>query len=189
MDTSRLPPGQTLTEKWPVLHYGGIPTIDIGKWLFMVEGEVEAPSRWTWDEFMALPRKSVRADIHCVTAWSRYENVFEGVPASEVVARAHPRAGAVFVMVHSYGGYTTNLRLDDLAQDEVLFAFTHDGRPLAPEHGGPCRLVVPRLYFWKSAKWVRGLEFMREERPGFWEQNGYHIRGDPWKEERYSDPW
>jgi DMSO/TMAO reductase YedYZ molybdopterin-dependent catalytic subunit len=189
METPRLPPGQTLTQKWPVLYYGGIPRIDPAKWTFAVEGEVESPVRWTWDEWTALPRKSVRCDVHCVTAWSRFDNVFEGVPASEVIGRARPRAGAAFAMVHSYGDYTTNLRLDDLMQDDVLFAFTHDGRPLTPEHGGPCRLVVPRLYFWKSAKWVRGLEFMRDERPGFWEQNGYHIRGDPWKEQRYSDPW
>jgi DMSO/TMAO reductase YedYZ molybdopterin-dependent catalytic subunit len=111
------------------------------------------------------------------------------VAAAEIAGRVRPRAGARFVTVHSYGGYTTNLRLEDLAAEDVLFALSHDGRPLSPDHGGPCRLVVPRLYFWKSAKWVRGLEFTYDEQPGFWEQNGYHIRGDPWKEERYSDPW
>jgi len=189
MSVPRLPPGQTLTQKWPVLNYGATPRIDLTTWTFTVDGEVETPCRWTWQEFQTLPRTTARCDIHCVTAWSRFDNVFEGVAAAEVLGRAHPRPGARFVMVHSYGGYTTNLRLDDLNQPDVLFAFAHDGRPLAPEHGGPCRLVVPRLYFWKSAKWVRGLEFLRDERPGFWEENGYHIRGDPWKEERYSDPW
>ena len=189
MDTPRLPPGQSVTQKWPVLHYGGIPRIDLATWVFTVEGDVETPRRWTWEEFGTLPRTRVPCDIHCVTAWSRYDNVFEGVSVREVLDRARPRPGASFVMVHSYGGYTTNLRLDDLARDDNVFAFTHDGRPLAAEHGGPCRLVVPHLYFWKSAKWVRGLELLREERPGFWEQNGYNIRGDPWKEERYSDPW
>jgi DMSO/TMAO reductase YedYZ molybdopterin-dependent catalytic subunit len=189
MSVPRLPPGQTVTQKWPVLNYGATPRVDLAAWVFTVDGEVETPCRWTWQEFQALPRTTVRCDIHCVTAWSRFDNMFEGVAAAEVVGRAHPRPGAGFAMAHSYGGYTTNLRLDDLTQPDVLFAFAHDGRPLTPEHGGPCRLVVPRLYFWKSAKWVRGLEFTREERPGFWEQNGYHIRGDPWKEERYSDPW
>ncbi len=189
MNPSRLPAGQALTEKWPVLHYGGIPRVDPPAWTFTVEGEVETPCRWTWDEFAALPRTSVRCDIHCVTAWSRYDNVFEGVPASEAVGRARPRAGVAFVMAHSCGDYTTNLRPDDLMRDDVVFAFMHDGRPIPPDHGAPCRLVVPRLYFWKSAKWMRGLELLRDERPGFWEQNGYHIRGDPWKEERYSDPW
>jgi DMSO/TMAO reductase YedYZ molybdopterin-dependent catalytic subunit len=189
MSVPRLPPGQTLTQKWPVLSYGAVPRIDLATWTFTVDGEVDMPCRWTWDEFQALPRIRVRCDIHCVTAWSRYDNLFEGVAAGEVIRRAGPRAGAAFVMVHSYGGYTTNVRLEDLMQADVLLAFTHDGRPLAPDHGGPCRLVVPRLYFWKSAKWVRGLELLRGEQPGFWEQNGYHIRGDPWKEERYSDPW
>jgi DMSO/TMAO reductase YedYZ molybdopterin-dependent catalytic subunit len=189
MDVSRLPPGQTRTETWPVLNYGAIPRVDLAAWTLSIEGEVETPCRWTWDEFTALPRKTVRCDIHCVTAWSRFDNAFEGPAAADLFARARPRARAGFTMVHSYGGYTTNLRLDDLLTDDVVFAITHDGRPLTPEHGWPCRLVVPRLYFWKSAKWVRSVELLRDERPGFWEQNGYHIRGDPWKEERYSDPW
>ena len=188
-DDVKLPPGQYRTEKWPVLHYGGIPRIDLGTWVFAVTGEVEEPRTWSWEEFQRLPRTVVRCDIHCVTAWSRFDNTFEGVAAREVMRDVRPRPGAEFLMVHAYGGYTTNLRLADFLGDDVLFAFLHDGTPLAPEHGGPCRLVLPRLYFWKSAKWVRGIELAREERPGFWEQNGYHIRGDPWKEERYSDPW
>ncbi len=186
---TQLPPGQSRTEKWPVLHYGGIPRVDLAAWEFTVTGEVVTPQRWTWEEFTRLPRTVVRCDIHCVTAWSRFGNTFEGVAAREVLRRVQAKPGAEFVMVHAYGGYTTNLPFAALLDDDVVFAFTHDGKPLMPEHGGPCRLVVPKLYFWKSAKWVRGIELLREERPGFWEQNGYHIHGDPWKEERYSDPW
>jgi DMSO/TMAO reductase YedYZ molybdopterin-dependent catalytic subunit len=185
----RLPPGQTRTDKWPVLHYSSIPKIDLATWTFEITGEVETPRRWTWDEFARLPRHTVRCDIHCVTAWSRFDNTFEGVACREVLRHVVVRPGAAFVMARAYGGYATNLPLDALLDDDALFAFTHDGRPLTPEHGGPCRLVVPKLYFWKSAKWVRGIEVMRENRPGFWEQNGYHLHGDPWKEERYSDPW
>ena len=184
-----LPPGQTRTEKWPVLHYGAIPRIDPATWEFTVTGEVEAPVRCSWAEFTALPRTTVRCDIHCVTQWSRFDNSFEGVACREVLRRAAPRPGAAFVMVHSYGGYTTNLELDALLDDDTLFAFSHDGRPLTPEHGGPCRLVVPKRYFWKSAKWVHGLELMKQNQPGFWEQNGYNMHADPWKEERFSDPW
>jgi DMSO/TMAO reductase YedYZ molybdopterin-dependent catalytic subunit len=186
---AQLPPGQYRTEKWPVLHYGAVPRIDMPTWEFAVTGEVEEPRRWTWEEFTHLPRTTVRCDIHCVTAWSRFGNTFEGVAATEVLRHVQRLPQAAFVMVHSYGGYMTNLPLAALLDDDVLFAFTHDGVPLAPEHGGPCRLVVPKLYFWKSAKWVRGIELMREDKAGFWEQNGYNMRGDPWKEERYSDPW
>jgi len=190
-DTTRaqLPPGQYRTEKWPVLHYGGIPRIDLGTWEFTVTGQVDAPRRWTWEEFTGLPRTVVRCDIHCVTAWSRLGNTFEGVAFAEIMQRIRPLLDAAFVMVHSYGGYATNLPLASLLDDDVLFAFSHDGKPLTPEHGWPCRLVVPKLYFWKSAKWVRGIEVMHEDRPGFWEQNGYHMHGDPWTEERYSTPW
>jgi DMSO/TMAO reductase YedYZ molybdopterin-dependent catalytic subunit len=186
---AKLPPGQSRTEKWPVLHYGGIPRIDLATWEFAVTGEVEEPRRWTWEEFTRLPRTTVRCDIHCVTAWSRFENTFEGVAAVEVFRHVQRLPHAAFVMAHSYGGYMTNLPLAALLDDDALFAFTHDGAPLTPEHGGPCRLVVPKLYFWKSAKWVRGIELMREDKAGFWEQNGYNMHGDPWKEERYSDPW
>jgi DMSO/TMAO reductase YedYZ molybdopterin-dependent catalytic subunit len=188
-ETPRLPPGQTRTEKWPVLHYGAIPTIDLATWEFTITGEVEAPQRWTWDEFTALPRTTVPCDIHCVTQWSRFDNRFEGVSCREVLSHVTPRPGAAFVMVHSYGGYTTNISLDALLDDDTLFAFAHDGQPLAKEHGWPCRLVVPKRYFWKSAKWVHGIELMRNDQPGFWEQNGYNMHGDPWKEERFSDPW
>ena len=186
---AKLPPGQTRTEKWPVLQYGGIPRIDLATWEFTVTGEVEADRRWSWEEFARLPRSTVRCDIHCVTAWSRFDNTFEGVAFREVMRHVAPRPGASFVMVHAYGGYTTNLPLDALLDDDVLLAYAHNGAPLTPEHGWPCRLVVPKRYFWKSAKWVHTIELTREDRPGFWEQNGYNMHGDPWKEERYSDPW
>ncbi len=186
---ANLPPGQSRTEKWPVLHYGGIPRIDLATWEFSITGEVDEPRRWSWDEFRRLPHTTVLCDIHCVTAWSRFDNAFEGVAVREIMRHFHPRPGADSAMVHSYGGYTTNLPLAALLDDDVLLAWSHDGKPLTPDHGWPCRLVVPTRYFWKSAKWVRGIEVMRDERPGFWEQNGYHMRGDPWKEERYSDPW
>ncbi len=183
--TPRLPPSQRLTKKWPVLHYMEPAPYDMAAWDFRVTGLVEQDVRWTWDEFMALPRVELTSDIHCVTHWSRYDNRWEGVHVREVLSRVAPRPGADFVMVHADPGYTTNLTLAELDQDDVLFAFDHDGAPLAHEHGGPLRLVLPSLYFWKSAKWVRGLEFMDHEKPGFWERGGYHVRGDPWLEERF----
>ncbi|HEX5416936.1 MAG TPA: sulfite oxidase-like oxidoreductase [Chloroflexota bacterium] len=185
-DPERVPPGQVVTEKWPVLHYGGIPRVDLKKWDFRVFGQVENPLTLTWEQFQALPRAEVHCDIHCVTRWSRLDNTFAGVPFREVYERAAPRSGARFVMIHAENGFTTNVPLDDLLQPNVLLADTHDGKPLPPEHGWPLRLVVPHLYFWKSAKWLRGFEFLPADRPGFWEQYGYHMRGDPWKEERYS---
>jgi DMSO/TMAO reductase YedYZ molybdopterin-dependent catalytic subunit len=182
----RLPPGQKLTAGWPVLSYGGTPRIDMAGWRFAVAGLVEEERAWTWDEFNALPQSTVTSDVHCVTAWSKFDNEWRGVRFTDLLQHIKPRPQAMHVMVHCYGGYTTNVPLADLQQENVLFAHTHNGEPLAPDHGGPLRLVVPHLYFWKSAKWVRGLVFMTEERPGFWEMYGYHIRGDPWKEERYS---
>jgi DMSO/TMAO reductase YedYZ molybdopterin-dependent catalytic subunit len=170
-----------------VLHYGSVPAVDLATWEFRVWGEVEAPQRWSYAEFLALPQVQVRSDIHCVTRWSRFDNLWLGVPAREVLVRARPKSGTAFVIVHAEQGYTTNLPLEQLDQDDVLFAHRHDGRDLTPEHGWPLRLVVPRRYFWKSAKWVRGLELVREDRPGFWEQNGYHNEADPWHEERFSD--
>ena len=183
---NRLPPGQVLTEKWPVLTYGETPLVDVRTWTFRCFGLVEEEVSWTWDELLALPRVTVRSDIHCVTTWSRFDNVWEGVPVRDLLAAVKIRPEAVAVMVHAEQGYTTNLLLDDLRQDDVLLALRHDGEDLAPEHGGPCRLVVPRLYFWKSAKWVRAFELLDVNPPGFWEQNGYHLRADPWREERYS---
>jgi DMSO/TMAO reductase YedYZ molybdopterin-dependent catalytic subunit len=182
----RLPPGQRLTEGWPVLHYGGIPRIDLSTWTFRVWGQVEEEKTWSWEEFMALPQTRDVSDVHCVTHWSKFDNEWEGVSFRDLMQHIALKPEARYAMVHSYGGYTTNVSLDDLLQDGVLFAHKHSGQPLAPEHGWPLRLVVPHLYFWKSAKWVRGLEFMDRDRPGFWETYGYHIHGDPWKEERYS---
>jgi DMSO/TMAO reductase YedYZ molybdopterin-dependent catalytic subunit len=154
-----------------------------------VFGLVEQPVRLTYDEFRALPTVTISCDIHCVTAWSRLGMTFEGVPAKTVLDLAKVRPEAAYVMVHGEQGYETNLRLEYLRADDALFAWKADGADLAPEHGWPLRLVVPRLYFWKSAKWVRGLELLAKDRPGFWERNGYHMHGDPWKEERYSSPW
>jgi len=183
----RLPPGQKDTgEGWPVLHYGSIPRVDLESWRFEAGGLVLSPVVFTWAEFMALPQTKVTSDIHCVTAWSKFDNVWEGVLATDLLERIPLNPDATDVMVHSYGGYTTNLPLADLRRENVLFAHSHNGQPLTKEHGWPLRLVVPHLYFWKSAKWVRGLVFMDREKPGFWEMYGYHIRGDPWKEERYS---
>ena len=182
----RVPPGQRLTEKWPALHYGSVPKIDIAQWVFNIFGLVEKERRLNYQEFTSLPRVKVFSDIHCVTSWSRLDNLWEGVGTSQIRQLAQILPQAKFVMVHSAGGFTTNLSLNDFFQPDVLFAIKHNNEPLTPEHGYPVRLVVPRLYFWKSAKWVTGVEFMAEDRPGFWESHGYHNRGDPWKEERYS---
>ena len=184
----RLPPGQIITRKWPVLHFGTVPAVDLAAWRFDVHGAVEQPLSLSWADLQALPRQQTVCDIHCVTRWSRYDNPFEGVPVREILARARPRASAGFVLVHAENGFTTNLPLADLDRPANLLATTHDGEPLPAEHGGPVRLLVPHLYFWKSAKWVRGFELLEEDYPGFWEQNGYHMRGDPWAEERYGRP-
>jgi DMSO/TMAO reductase YedYZ molybdopterin-dependent catalytic subunit len=186
-DTSRLPPGQVLTAKWPVLTYGETPRVDPERWTFRCFGLVESEVTWTWKEFLALPRVQVKSDIHCVTRWSRYDNLWEGVAVREILGRLKLEPAASAVMAHSTGGYTTNILLKDLQGDDVLLAFRHDGGDLPAEHGGPVRLVVPKLYFWKSAKWIEGFEFLDVNAPGFWEVNGYHLRADPWREERYSD--
>ncbi len=182
----RLPPGQKLTDGWPVLQYGNVPSIDMATWKFSIVGLVDEEVHFTWDEFMALPQTTTRCDIHCVTHWSKFDNDWTGVRFTDVLARAKVNPRAKYVMVHSYGGYTTNIGLQELLDDDVLFAHQHNGEPLTREHGAPLRLVVPKLYFWKSAKWVRGIVLMDSDKPGFWEMYGYHIHGDPWKEERYS---
>ena len=184
----RLPPGQIITHKWPVLHYGTVPRVDLATWRFEVRGAVERPLSLSWDELLALPRRETACDMHCVTRWSRYDNVFEGVPVQEVLVRAGVKPGAAYVLVHAEQDFTTNLPLVDLDRPANLLALSHNGEPLTPEHGGPVRLLVPHLYLWKSAKWVRGLQLLEEDYPGFWEQNGYHMRGDPWREERYGRP-
>ena len=182
----RIPPNQRNVDRFPVLTHGPVPHIDLREWRFTMSGLVEEPVSFTWDEFMALPQVRMDSDIHCVTGWSRLDNDWEGVAAAELMKRIHLRPEVKHVMVHCYGDYTTNLSLTDLQSEGVLFAHKHNGEPLTPEHGWPLRLVVPHLYFWKSAKWVRGLTFTEHDQPGFWESAGYHMRGDPWKEERYS---
>jgi DMSO/TMAO reductase YedYZ molybdopterin-dependent catalytic subunit len=181
----RLPPGQIETRKWPVLHYGIVPQVDLGTWRFEITGLVEHPLTLSWSELLELPRQQTLCDIHCVTRWSRYDNLFEGVSVQALLQRAIPRPEARYALVHAAQGFTTNLPLADLDRPANLLALSFGGEPLTPEHGGPVRLLVPHLYFWKSAKWIAGLRVMDHDEPGFWEANGYHNRGDPWREERY----
>jgi DMSO/TMAO reductase YedYZ molybdopterin-dependent catalytic subunit len=182
----RLPPGQSLTVKWPVLHAGGVPHFNPATWDFKISGLVENPLRLTWDQFHALPQIETTSDFHCVTRWSRLDNRWKGVLFTEVLQRAKPKPAAHFALVLAEEGYTSNVPLADLLQPNVLFAFEHDDQPLTAEHGGPVRLIVPHLYAWKSVKWVRGFELLDHDQLGFWERNGYHAYGDPWKEQRYS---
>jgi DMSO/TMAO reductase YedYZ molybdopterin-dependent catalytic subunit len=181
----RLPPGQTLTDKWPVLHHGSVQRTDVKKWKFTITGLVEIERTLTYDEFTALPQVEVFSDIHCVTTWSRYNNLWEGVSTSVIKDLVKIKPEAKYVIVEGAGGFTTNLSLDDFFQPDVLFALKHDGQPITAEHGAPVRLIVPRLYFWKSAKWVTGIRFSKDNEAGFWERAGYHMHGDPWTEERY----
>jgi DMSO/TMAO reductase YedYZ molybdopterin-dependent catalytic subunit len=183
----RIPPGQYRTEKFPVLHYGSVPKTDLATWDFRVWGEVHSPFTLTWDEFKSLPRKTVATDIHCVTRWSKLDTEWEGVPIQEILTRAQLRPSAKFVVSHAEQGYTANLPLEVLDDDDVLLADTFGGEPLELEHGWPLRLLVPKKYFWKSSKWIRGLEFIAQDRLGFWERYGYNNSADPWKEERFSE--
>jgi DMSO/TMAO reductase YedYZ molybdopterin-dependent catalytic subunit len=182
----RLPPGQYLTAQFPVLSYGPTPKFDPKKWDFSLMGQVEKPVRFTWDQLRQLPRTEQVSDFHCVTTWSRYDNRWEGVKVRDLMqlVKLKPAARNVFVLCD--GGYTTNLALEEFLGDDVILAWGHDGKDLAPDHGFPLRLVVPKLYGWKSAKWVRAIEFTINDRRGFWEVRGYHNHGDPWTEERYS---
>ena len=182
---TRLPPGQVQTTKWPVLHYGDVPRMDTRTWTFEVSGLVERPFTLTYDQLLVLPRKSVRCDMHCVTRWSRLDNTFEGVAVQGLLERAGVQAEAKHCLISAEQGFTTNLPLADLDGPDNLIALKWNGEWLAPEHGWPARLLVPHLYLWKSAKWVRGVTLLDTDVPGFWEQNGYHMHGDPWKEERY----
>jgi DMSO/TMAO reductase YedYZ molybdopterin-dependent catalytic subunit len=181
----RVPSGQKLTEKWPALHEGSVPKIDVAEWTFRIFGLVERERSLSYAEFTALPQVKVYSDIHCVTGWSKLDNLWEGVASEQIKNLVKILPEARFVMVHSVGGFSTNLSLSDFFQPDVLFAIKHNGESLTEAHGYPLRLVVPRLYFWKSAKWVNGLEFMAKDKRGFWESGGYHNHGDPWKEERY----
>ena len=184
-DSGRLPPGQALTLKWPVLHVGAVPEFDPATWRFTVTGLVDRPLDLSWEEFQSLPRVKVRADFHCVTTWSKFDNDWEGVSMRTIVERVSPTPEARYVIQHCDGGYTTNTPLEDLLRDDVLLADTHHPEPLTPEHGGPLRMIVPHLYAWKSSKWLRGLEFADSDRPGYWEQRGYHMYGDPTREQRF----
>ena len=184
-DPARLPPGQYLTEKWPVLHAGSVPKTDLASWDFTVSGEVEQPLRLTWEELTALPATEIKLDIHCVTRWSRFDTRFRGVHWRELAALASPKPGARFVVAQAEQGFTANVPLAALEDENALIAYEADGEPLTPEHGWPLRLVVPSKYFWKSAKWLRGLELLDHDQPGFWERYGYHNEADYWKEERY----
>jgi DMSO/TMAO reductase YedYZ molybdopterin-dependent catalytic subunit len=184
---NRIPPGQSRTKKWPVLDAAGPPRIDLAKWRLRAGGLVAYPREWTWDEFQGLPRVKVFSDFHCVTRWSRLGNLWEGVSVRELLSRCGgPLSNARFVVAYGYDfGWTTNLPLDEFLADDALIALMHDGEPITPEHGGPARLIVPRLYAWKSAKWLSGIELVEQDRAGFWERNGYHMHGDPWNEERF----
>jgi DMSO/TMAO reductase YedYZ molybdopterin-dependent catalytic subunit len=182
---NRLPPGQILTDRWPVLHHGGVPNIKPDKWTFRIHGLVEKERTLTLKEFTALPMVEVFSDIHCVTTWSRYNNLWEGVSTAIIRDLVAIKPEAAYVMVEGEKGFTTNLSLSDFFEPDVLFALKHDGKPISTEHGAPVRLIVPRLYLWKSAKWATGLRFMARDEAGFWESNGYHMHGDPWTEERY----
>jgi DMSO/TMAO reductase YedYZ molybdopterin-dependent catalytic subunit len=183
---NRLPPGQTLVSHFPVLSYGPTPRFNAAKWDFRVFGLVENPLRFNWQQFKELPAVSQVSDFHCVTAWSRFDNLWEGVKTRAIADTARVKSEAKFVFVLCDGGYTTNLPLDEFLAEDAMLAYRHDGKDLEPDHGWPLRLVVPRLYAWKSAKWVRALEFCARDRRGFWEVRGYHNHGDPWAEERYS---
>ena len=183
----RVPPGQVLTEKWPVLTYGATPPFDPATWTLRCFGLVEREVTWTWRELLELPRVRFTSDIHCVTTWSRLDNAWEGVALREILQHVRPRPEAKYVLQHAENGYTTNVELADLLGDDVVLALKHDGRDLEPDHGGPLRMIIPKLYLWKSAKWLRALEFLDMNPPGFWERNGYHMHADPWLEERYAD--
>jgi len=178
-----LPPGQFLTEDFPVLSAGPTPEIDTADWEFSIRTESGEAHTWSWDDLMALPIEDIGTDIHCVTRWSKLGTSWRGVSLDTLFADVDTSSG--YTMAHSYGGYTTNVPLEDLLDGKAWIAFEFDGEPLAPEHGGPARLLVPHLYFWKSAKWIRGLVMHDSDDPGFWEQNGYHLYGDPWREQRY----
>jgi len=183
----RVPPGQYLVgDRWPILTYGPTPQVDLSQWDFTVEGLVENPLRFSWEEWNELPTVEVEADMHCVTSWSKLDNVWRGVQAKYLLELAKPRAEAEFFSAFCDGGYTTNVPVAELYEEDAVFATHHNGESLEPGHGYPMRLVIPRLYAWKSAKWIRGIELLPEDKPGFWENNGYHNYGDPWQEQRYS---
>jgi DMSO/TMAO reductase YedYZ molybdopterin-dependent catalytic subunit len=185
-DPARLPPGQYLTEKWPVLHAGSVPKVDLATWTLEVNGEVERPLTLTWEQLLELPTREVTVDIHCVTRWSRFDTTFKGVHWSELAKLVSPKPSARFVIAHAEQGFTSNIPIDAIEDDDALIVYEADGAPLTPDHGWPVRLVVPSRYFWKSAKWLRGLAVRSDDQPGFWERYGYHNDADYRKEQRYS---
>jgi len=185
LDPARLPPGQYLTEKWPVLHAGSIPQTDLASWDFRVFGEVEEPVTLSWDELRVLPSHEITTDIHCVTRWSRFDTSFRGIHWRELAKLVRPKPSARFVVAHAEQGFTSNVPLSLLEDEASLVAYEADGAPLTPEHGWPLRLLVPQRYFWKSAKWLRAIELTAADRPGFWERYGYHNEADYWREQRY----
>jgi len=180
----RLPPGQYLVSGFPVLSAGPTPRTPLDRWDFTIEGEVDQPRRWSWQEFQQLPRETITKDIHCVTKWSKFDTTWTGVSLDTLLQGF--TSSASYVLAFCDGGYTTNLPIEDVTGGKAWIAYEYGGVPLAPEHGGPARLLVPHLYFWKSAKWVRGLRLLAHDKPGFWESLGYHNYGDPWKEQRYA---
>ncbi|UGV25258.1 sulfite oxidase-like oxidoreductase [Rhodopseudomonas boonkerdii] len=186
-DTERLPPGQHLTQDWPVLDLGLTPDISRERWRLDVYGAVETPLFWDFAQFSAQSQSTFISDIHCVTTWSRYDNQWEGLSTRALLDACRPKPDARFVSLESYDGYTTNLSIEDFAADDALLAHSWQGTPIDRDHGGPVRVVVPHLYFWKSAKWLQRIEFRGDDKPGYWEIRGYHNRGDPWLEQRYSD--
>ena len=184
-DPARLPPGQYLTEKWPVLHAGSVPKVDIATWTLTVSGEVEQPLTLSWEQLLELPSRDVTVDIHCVTRWSRFDTTFKGVHWSEIAKLVKPKPSGRFVVAHAEQGFSSNMPLEAIEDENALIAYQADGEPLTPDHGWPVRLLVPSRYFWKSAKWLNGIELTTSDRPGFWERYGYNNEADPWKEERY----
>ena len=187
VDPARVPPGQYVTDDFPVLSAGPTPHHPLEWWSFTIDGSVDEPVSWSWDEFRALPTETVTVDIHCVTKWSKLDTPWEGVLIDDILAAASLTSPPTkFVLAHSFDGYSTNVPLADLVSGKAMVALNYAGKPLQPDHGGPARLLVPHLYFWKSAKWVSGLQFTRKDEPGFWELRGYHIYGDPWREQRFT---
>jgi DMSO/TMAO reductase YedYZ molybdopterin-dependent catalytic subunit len=186
-ETERLPPGQHLVKNWPVLDLGIQPDISTAEWQLRIDGAVERPAVWDWSTYLAQPQSETVSDIHCVTTWSRYDNRWTGITTQDLLAAVSPTSAAAFVTLTSQDGYTTNLTLTDFAAENAMLVHSWEGTPLTPEHGGPARLIVPHLYLWKSAKWLHRITFQTKEHPGYWELRGYHMRGDPWNEERYSD--
>ena len=184
---TRLPPGQSLTEGFPVLSAGPTPRISTEKWRFALKDGPRPITSWNWAEFNALPQTKMTRDIHCVTTWSKFDTAWQGVLIDDIFAEAGIEPPTQFTLAHSYDGYSTNVPVADLIGGKAMVALRYEGRPIPPDHGGPARLLVPHLYFWKSAKWISGLQFTKRDEPGFWELRGYHIYGDPWREQRYTD--